>query len=114
MSKYELGSPFLKMPDSDEFLIEAWIGVGISSNNGMGMTPISWCEIESFSRQSKTDLTGWESKQLMLMSKTYCSFITTAENPNCPSPCEISLSEDDVKAQQKAISDAFRSKFKRQ
>lgn len=55
-------------------------------NTGMGVSAFSWSEIQSYSQQSGMELTGWESQQLVSMSREYSVWIHKAKDPKIESP----------------------------
>lgn len=80
--------PHLELPELDgaEYIAEAFMGSGLVGSGGMGMQPISWQELDAFCSRSVTGLNGWEAKQVMRMSRAYCSMHKKAEKPNCLPP----------------------------
>ena len=63
----------------------------------MGTIPISWVELKSFSDQSGYKLNGWESEQVIQMSRDYCSMSSKASEPNCPPPYKEGLTTDEAR-----------------
>lgn len=50
--------------------------------------PVSFREIESWSRMTRRSLTSWESLTLRLMSQAYAGQAQRSRNPDCLSPLE--------------------------
>ncbi|MCP4060779.1 MAG: hypothetical protein GY738_26550 [Pseudoalteromonas sp.] len=46
----------------------------------MGVTALSFSDVESFCNTSSYSLTGWEVEQLIFMSRTYCRMLHDAGN----------------------------------
>ena len=61
------------MPDigTAEYLVQMLQNVGISSNNGMGLAPLSWTELDSWCKLTKTQLSPWESEMMVHLSRQY-------------------------------------------
>ncbi len=60
--------------------------MGCANNTGMGLTRLSWQEIESYSRLSGVDLTPWESEQVINMSREYCLWKQKGAKQDCQAP----------------------------
>lgn len=73
--------------------------------NGMGLTPLSWQEIESFTRVNSFELNAFELKVIKNASKAYVSQSVLATNPKCPPPNRI-IKRDQMKLAQH-IKDIF-------
>ena len=61
----------------------------------MGATPITWAELDAFLSRSGYSLTGWDCEQLIMMSRTYCSFLHEAKELNCPAPYQELEDDED-------------------
>lgn len=63
----------------------------------MGKTPLNWAEIKAYSDLSGIELSGWEARNVIMMSRGYCSmnYIATEERPAKP-PWEPELTEHDI------------------
>lgn len=57
------------------------------------VTPVTWTEIDSFSRLLGIQLEPWEAEALMVMSKAYCFVYHQAKEPNYPAPYFIDTEE---------------------
>lgn len=95
ISKLEDDHPAKKIPESSLYLTLCFGLLGYCSNNGMGTIPISWIEIKAFSDQSGYKLNGWESEQVIQMSREYCSMSTKASEPNCPPPYKEGVTNEE-------------------
>lgn len=74
------------MPDIDEYIKKCFELLGRCLNIGMGHIYLTWKELEAFTNKSCYDLNGWESEQIIMMSRNYCNFLQKAKDPNCSSP----------------------------
>jgi len=74
------------MPEVDQFIIEQWHKLGFNLNVGNGCYPLTWAEIDSFSNRLSAPLTEWESSQLIMMSREYCSWLIKAEDKYLEAP----------------------------
>lgn len=72
-----------------EYLLE-WLGpsgVGLCQSGDMGgLNPISWVEIDAFSRATGNQLEAWEAQQLRLCSVAYVSGYNLGQKPMRVSP----------------------------
>ena len=74
------------IPDCDNFLVSCFHSVGRCLSGGMAVTAITWQELKAFSELSDSNLTAWESEQIINMSKQYCSWLTIGKDPLCSAP----------------------------
>lgn len=106
-SRYELfgeGDYRLTMPEVEggEYIINHWQKSGMYSSGMNGLMPLSWLELQAYSVQSGASLDGWESEQVMLMSKAYVAFSRDSDELNCMAPYTVELTEEQelaIKAQ---------------
>lgn len=97
VSTLEDGHPAKQIPDSDLYLTLCFGLLGYCSSSGMGASPISWVELKAFSDQSGYRLNGWESEQIIQMSREYCSMSIKAKELNCPAPYRDGLTTEEEK-----------------
>ena len=75
------------MPPCEAYYLIAYLfEIGPSMVNGMGESPISQGEIESFQFNTGIELTAWEARNLRRLSMEYISASYKAKKPDCPSP----------------------------
>lgn len=92
---------------------------GLMSSNGMGPVPLSWVDIESWTRCSEYDLPLWVKLKVKSLSEDYVHELLEAKDMNRPAPYEhVQVIEDEVdlvvqrdKVQNKLLD--FVSRFKR-
>lgn len=77
--------------------------MGICSSNGMGATSLNWSDVESFCNQSAYILTGWQSEQVVLMSRAYCGMLHEARKITCPAPYNLASEDEDAKEVNRSI-----------
>lgn len=64
--------------------LPTWLDeLGVVAQGGFGPSPLSWVEIESWSRQAGIELTEFEARALRLMSASYAS-IANDPKADCP------------------------------
>jgi len=63
-------------------------------SGSMGRAPLTWSEVKSFSDQSGYMLSGWESEQLINMSREYCYMAHDADEIDCPAPYRSDIKDD--------------------
>lgn len=78
--------PARRLPEANEFITKCFGMSGMFVSNGMGITPISWMELKAFNDLSGYELTGWESEQIIEMSRTFCYMNNKAQKLGCPAP----------------------------
>ena len=74
------------MPEADAYAVNCWHSLGLNSNYGMGAFPLTWQEVESFSSSQALRLSQWESEQLIMMSREYCSWVNKSKERHYQSP----------------------------
>lgn len=78
--------PANTLPEIDPFLAKCFQLAGICLSGGMSVIPLTWQELDSFISRSGYILDGWESEQIINMSRVYCSFSQDAKELGCPAP----------------------------
>jgi len=68
-----------------EYLISHLNALGWCSSNGMGVTPLSYTEIDAYNRSTESFLNGEEVLLLRKMSSNYVRFLND-KNPNTQAP----------------------------
>lgn len=116
--------PKLQLPDIESehgasYLISLLQEAGLMSSNGMGPVPLSWVDIESWTRCTEYDLPLWVKLTIKHLSEEYVHELLEAKDMNRPAPYEaVPVIEDEVdlavqreKVQNKLLD--FASRFKR-
>lgn len=86
------GSPFLIMPplEAEAYLISLWEEAGTVESNGMGITRLSWKEIEAWlavrERKGELPLKAWEIDVVRMLSAEYAAAYQAASEINAPAP----------------------------
>lgn len=89
-------SPAKCLPDCDEFIAMCFQMSGMVMSGGMGQATLTWAEVEAFSGQSGYTLSGWESEQIILMSRSYCSMSIKAKELSCLPPYQEGISDEEA------------------
>lgn len=101
-------NPSKSLPEADTYLIKCFRLIGLFLDVGMGRYTLTWSEIDAFSTCSGYPLTGWESEQIILMSRAYVNYSHKAKELSCPSPFNLAASDDDaMEANRKIVNDRF-------
>ena len=103
--------PLRDLPECDEVVLSAFIAVGRSSFTGEAHVPITWSEVESYSRMSGAMLTPWEANQVINMSRIYCSTKAEATNDPMMPPPYMDDSEEYLERTRKSVSDQIKRAF---
>lgn len=69
----------------------------------MGMTALSWSEMDAFCNRSGYPLSGWESEQIILMSRAYCRMSHDAREVGCPAPYNLAAEDEDAQEVNRSI-----------
>lgn len=83
------------LPDINEYIANCFHLTGICLSGGMGITPITWAELDSFVNRSAYPLNGWESEQIIMMSRAYCGMHVKAQKLRCIAPYIENMDEDE-------------------
>lgn len=89
----------LKMPPNPApHIVDRLVQIGLTESNGMGVSPLSWREINEWQRASCVELAPWEARLIRALSTSYIAEGRRAEAEACPPPwrAEISQRERDV------------------
>ena len=98
--------PTRQLPHADSYLIKCFDLMGQCSTNGMGATALTWSDVESFSNRSGYDLNGWESEQIIMMSRKYCSMYQQSKELGYPPPYSAAASDKDARQKARDIVNA--------
>lgn len=103
-----------QLPFANAYLIECFNLIGRFSSSGMGMAPLSWGEIESFSNQSSCALDNWEADIIYRMSCEYCSMHSKSdgESVNAPYSIDIRNNKDELQKMRDRIDKQLEGLFK--
>ena len=109
-------SPAMVLPDTDEYMTMCFRLSGIhftGSTSLSGSTPavpLTWTEVDSFCNRSGYQLTGWESEQIINMSRSYCYTLSKSSDINYPAPYQEGFdSEDSIEQMRKRVADQWDS-----
>ncbi len=93
------------LPDADRFIVCCFIECGVCLSGGMGISPITWTELNNYIKCSKTNISGYESELIIKMSREYCNFSHKAQKKSCLAPyLENYESEDEIVKRRKIVS----------
>jgi len=85
--------------------------LGYASGGGMSIAPLTYTEVDCWSRLMQTPVSIAEVEMLMHLSRVYCGARTEAEDPLCPPPFSPELEMDEDKRSK--VDGFFRSISKR-
>lgn len=100
----------LNLPETEgaSHLISYLMEAGIAMSNGMGITPITWQEMESWLRVTELPLSTWEKLMLRELSETYVNEYSQASAKDRPAPYVHNVENID----REAVSDKLKSLFR--
>lgn len=85
-------------PNHAPHIIARLTEIGLTESNGMGLSPLSWREIEAWQRATRVRLAPWEARLIRQLSIEYLGESRRAESENCPAPwrAEVTQRERDA------------------
>jgi hypothetical protein len=72
----------------DEHLAGLFFESGLYLRGFDSPSPLTWQELQAFIALNSLELAQWEVKALMKMSRSYCSWLSKADDPRCDPPIE--------------------------
>lgn len=100
--------PARELPEADPFLEMCFNLVGPCLDGSMSLSPVTWRELQSFIGISGYRLDGWESQQIILMSRAYVNMSHKASEMGCPAPYNLAAFDEDAKEINRSkVNDAF-------
>lgn len=93
--------PLLELPDIESehgaaYIIGLLQEAGLMSSNGMGPVPLSWVDIESWTRCMEYDLPLWVKLKIKQLSEEYVHELFEAKDMHRPAPYEkVPVLEDE-------------------
>lgn len=95
LSKLPEEHPSRKLPEVDYYLSMCFELSGFCLSGSMGAIPLTWSEISSFINTSGYSLNGWESEQVIKMSRDYCYMLSKAKTLGYPAPYSEGFDDED-------------------
>ena len=78
----EIGDAEMPETIGGEWLISDLFELGPVAAGGMGLSGVSWSEIEAWTRATRTPLEPWEADALRRMSSAYASAYSASQDPD--------------------------------
>ena len=105
----------LEMPEmmGFQYLVQYLFEAGPVGNNGFGPEPLTWQEIEAWSRLTQVDLDAWEALTLRKLSSDYSAQLTQSSDPKCRAPDQPELSREQIADDVEAFFDRIDRQQKR-
>ena len=84
----EQKSELKNMPEIEygEWIIEYLLEIGPAQSFGMGLSPISFYDIYSWSKITGTHINHWDAISIKKLSKIYVSQYSISSEKECPAP----------------------------
>lgn len=92
--------------ESFYYMVGLFLQTGLATNNGNGVSALSWQELEAFMRCTQISLSNWESDTLRRMSASYASAVVRYNDQNIEAPYQ---SEEDKQAFADEVKTALRN-----
>jgi len=87
------GIPVQMPPNPAPHLVAWLVEMGMNEAAGMGMVPLSWCEINAWCDRTRIDLAPWEARLIRKLSTEYLAESRRAESENCPPPWKAEVTQ---------------------
>jgi len=88
--------------------------VGTAVNGANGFIPVTFQELESWSRMVGIELSSWTSTTIIKMSRQYCLQSSISDDPMSPAPYQAEVTADEMvlirERIQRKIKVSFRNK----
>lgn len=84
LARYEDAAWWPECPD--EGMVRLFNESGKFSRGFESLSPLTWGELKAFNEANSLDLTCWEYRCLMTMSRSYCNWASMASDPDCDPP----------------------------
>lgn len=84
------------LPEINDYMSLCFELSGYCLNGSMGAIPLTWSEVDSFCNRSGYSLQGWETEQLIQMSRDYCYMLSKGAKIGCPPPYQEGISDEDA------------------
>jgi hypothetical protein len=85
-----------KIPPAFEYLLGYYFLSGQCTQSGMGISPLSWLEIQAFIDVNEIPMLLFEKELLKKMSEAYCAESHKATDPQRPAPYVERKAEDEI------------------
>lgn len=93
-----------KMPRNPmPHIIERLAEIGFSEAAGMGVGPLTWTTIASWTNLTGVQIAAWEARLFRHLSLAYVTESRRAEDENCPAPWRAPVSAKDRSAEDAAL-----------
>jgi len=69
-----------------DYMVGLFSDVGMAINTGNGLTPLSWQELDCFTKNTGISFTSWEARTIREMSAKYASGVVRYTNQNVQAP----------------------------
>lgn len=97
-------SPARVLPEANDFITSCFEMLGLCLNGSMGSIPLTWSEVNAFCNSSGYKLNGWESEQLIKMSRDYCYMLSKGKSVDCPAPYQKGFdTEEELKVMRERV-----------
>lgn len=105
----------LEMPEmmGFQYLVQYLFEAGPVGNNGFGPEPLTWQEIEAWSKLTQVDLDAWEALTLRKLSSDYSAQLIQSSDPKCRAPDQPELTREQIADDVEAFFDRIDRQQKR-
>ncbi len=107
-------SPQAQLPSIQaSYLIDLVFEVGICQPNGFGLSPISWSDLDAWSRIKGIHLSSYEGSMIVMISRIFVTSHVKYDDKDEPAPHVIDSENLDRTAVSSKVGNALRSMAKK-
>lgn len=94
----------IQLPDTGmDYLVGHFFNSGQALQTGQGLVPLTWQELEAYTKLNELDMCTWELKLLKKMSEAYCVEHSRASDEKREAPYRVQVLDEDVDQVAKAL-----------
>jgi hypothetical protein len=90
-------------PNPAPHIINRLVEIGLTEAAGMGVSPLSWGEINEWCCRTKIDLPPWEARLIRKLSTEYIAESRRAEDETCQPPWRAKLTRREVEVDEAGL-----------
>lgn len=90
-------------PNPAPYLIDRLLEIGLTEAAGMGAGPVSWLQIDAWSRLTGVALAPWEARLLRRLSSDYLSESRRAEDVHAAPPWRAPVTAEQIEAEERRL-----------
>lgn len=110
--RQERETPILFPEVNFEYLLTCLTEIGFSTQSGMGQAPLSFTDVDNWSKITGANMESWELTLMVKLSQQYCFQQAISDDRNCEEPYIVEEIDDSaLAATRAAVDDKIRNLF---